>query len=351
MVRITALIPAHNEEGGIADAVRSLHNQTRPPDEVIVVADNCTDGTVKEAMRAGAAVFLTKGNTDKKAGALNQALDRLLPTMSDDDVILVQDADSFLDPRFIQSGMAAYSGKIGGIGGVFRGRIDGPTRWSRIIQNFQCNEYARYELDIRRQKGRVLVLTGTATLLRVSVLREVIEARRSGVLPGVRPQVYDTKVLTEDNELSFALLRLGYQLKSPNNCTLNTETMPSLRTLAKQRLRWKRGALENCLDYGWTPTTRGYWGRQALGVLGVIITAIYAATLIYGVAIGIQLQPFWLTVTGLFALERVVTVRRRGIGQMLLASAVVIEMFYDFFLQGVQATAYVHAATKRERAW
>src|SRR3712207_6998765 len=42
--------------------------------------------------------------------------------------------------------------------------------------------------------GRVLVLTGTATLFRVRALRDVHEARLDGRLPGVG-YVYDTQVL------------------------------------------------------------------------------------------------------------------------------------------------------------
>jgi len=347
---VTALIPAHNEAATITDVIRGLQAQTRPPDRIIVIADNCTDQTPELARTAGAEVFVTVDNRDKKAGGLNQALDLLLPTLSADDVILVQDADSFLDPTFVEKGLAAYTEGVGGVGGVFRGRLDGPTRWSRVVQWFQTNEYSRYELDIRRQRGRVLVLTGTATLLRVSILREVIEARRSGVLPGA-PQVYDTKVLTEDNELSFGLMHLGYKIKSPSGCTLTTETMPSLRTLAQQRLRWKRGAIENLFDYGWSRVTAAYWGRQALAVAGLLITAAYLTTLVWGVFLGLQLQLVWVLVTLGFSLERVITVRRRGRLAMAIAALIVVEFVYDVFLQGVQAVAYANAVTGKERRW
>lgn len=349
-MKVVALLPAHNEEEGIVAAIQSLRRQTRQPDDIYVIADNCTDRTVELARREGVNVYETIDNRHKKAGGLNQVISMLLHYLDDEDVLLVQDADSFLDPEFISLGLAAYGPGVGGVGGVFRGRIDAPSRWGRMLQHFQANEYARYELDIRRQRGKVLVLTGTATLLRVGIVREVIARRADGTLPG-DPYLYDTKVLTEDNEASFALMHLGYTITSPRGCGLTTETMPTLRALAQQRLRWKRGALENLFDYGWTSVTRSYWRRQVYGVIGVIVTFTYIGSLVYALAVGLNLVAFWLIVTALFSLERVVTVRRRGWKHMLVASTVVIEMLYDFVLQGVQATAYVHAATNRERKW
>ena len=53
-VRITVLVPAHNERLVIALALRSLQEQTRPPDRVIVVADNCTTTPSEIARSLGA---------------------------------------------------------------------------------------------------------------------------------------------------------------------------------------------------------------------------------------------------------------------------------------------------------
>lgn len=353
-MNVVALIPAHNEEAGIADAVRALRRQTWPPDRIVVVVDNCTDGTEGIAAAMGCDVWPTVRNTAKKAGALNQVLTYLLAPvggLDDNDIVLVQDADSFLDPAFVESGIAVYRGDVGGVGGVFRGRVDAPTRVGRWVQAYQCNEYARYALDIRRQRGRVLVLTGTATLLRVGILREVVAARRDGRLPYGDGRVYDTKVLTEDNELSFALMRLGYRIISPAGCTLSTETMPTWRTLARQRLRWKRGALENLFDYGWSRTTAPYWSRQVLSAIGLLVTAAYLGTIFWVAIVGYTLAPFWLAVTALFSVERTVTVRRRGWRSMLIASTVMVEMAYDVFLQVVQGAAFMQALTGRERRW
>jgi cellulose synthase/poly-beta-1,6-N-acetylglucosamine synthase-like glycosyltransferase len=218
---------------------------------------------------------------------------------------------------------------------------------------FQRNEYARYARDVGRLHGNVLVLTGTATVFRAGVFDHVRWARSQGILPGAADTVYDMNVLTEDNELTLALLHLGYQIISPIDCRLSTDVMTSWGDLARQRLRWKRGALENLLDYGWTPITRHYWGRQLLSLAGVIVIFTYLATIIWSlVVVGtLTIQPLWLLVTGIFVVERVVTVRSRGWKHMLLASTLVVEMVYDVYLQAVQAVAFFQAATKQEKKW
>ena len=72
-VTITVLIPAHNEESCISETLASLLSQSLPPARVVVVADNCTDATVRLARRAGVDVLETIDNQHKKAGGLNQA--------------------------------------------------------------------------------------------------------------------------------------------------------------------------------------------------------------------------------------------------------------------------------------
>ena len=348
---ITVLIPAHNEAAGIGETLRALKVQGRPADRVIVVADNCTDTTEDIALAEGAEVLRTEGNTDKKAGALNFALDELLPDAEPDDMILIQDADSQLSGDFIERATAHLQkdSRLGAVGGVFRGGPGGG-----FVGHLQRNEYARYARDVKRLHGKCLVVTGTAALFRARTIRDVIAARLDGSLPPGNGHggVYDTSVLTEDNELSFALLTLKYRIKSPADCTLVTEVMPTWRELWAQRLRWKRGAVENCVQYGWTYVTRPYWGRQVLAMVGVLVTLAYFSTVAValGTGVGLNIQPFWLAVTGVFVIERVVTVRYRG-WKYMLAAATMYELVIDLFLQVVHAKAYLDALLNRKKAW
>jgi hypothetical protein len=105
------------------------------------------------------------------------------------------------------------------------------------------------------------------------------------------------------------------------------------------------------VDYGLTRVTAPYWGRQAMSLLGVLATLVYVASLALAGFLGWQLRPFWLAVSLIFVLERIVTVRRRGWHQMLLAAPLVIEMVYDLFLQAVQAQAFYQVVLRQEKRW
>lgn len=150
VARVVVVVPAHDEEQTLAETIASLDTQTRRPDQVLVVSDNSTDTTVEVARRAGARVTETVANTAKKAGALNQALAALLPTLSPDDFVLVQDADSALDPQFIESALRHLQNDpmLGAVGGVFRGQPGGG-----FVGHLQRNEFARYARDVRRLGG------------------------------------------------------------------------------------------------------------------------------------------------------------------------------------------------------
>lgn len=217
--RIIALIPAHNEAAGIATALYFLRVQIRRPDRVIVIANNCTDNTAEIAAACGAEVMIMEGNRHKKAGALNYGLAYLLPRLRDEDAILLQDADSFMDPCFIAATARKLGEGFAAAGGNFRGRPGGG-----LCGILQRNEYARYARDTARKHGRVLCITGVGTLFGVRALRDVAAGIRDGRLPDAGGgYVYSYATLTEDNWMTLALKHLGYQVVSPKDATMSTE--------------------------------------------------------------------------------------------------------------------------------
>jgi biofilm PGA synthesis N-glycosyltransferase PgaC len=348
-VTVTVLIPAHNEAGCIADTIASLREQSRQPERIIVVADNCTDETVAIARAAGVEVFETVGNTKKKAGALNQALPGVLADQGDNDTVMVMDADTTLDQGFLAAAVRRLSDDraLMAVGGLFYGE-DG----AGLIGQFQRNEYARYAREISRRRGRVFVLTGTASIFRPRALRRVA-AERGSAIPGVLGDVYDTLVLTEDNELTLAIKSLGGLMISPPQCTVVTEVMQTWRALWAQRLRWQRGAVENLGSYGLRPSVMHYWAQQ-LGIgYGVVAIAAYLL-LIMVMVLALDRWvwfPFWIVVGLLFVLERVVTAWRGGWPARLLAVTLFPELVYAMFLNVVYVKGIVDIAVRRQAGW
>jgi cellulose synthase/poly-beta-1,6-N-acetylglucosamine synthase-like glycosyltransferase len=348
-VTVTVLIPAHNEAASIGATLDSLRAQDPPPKRVIVVADNCSDATASIAREHGAEVVITADNRDKKAGALNQALRGLLDEMGDNDVVMCMDADTVLDDGFLAAGIQRFTSDraLMAIGGLFYG-----DSGHGLLGQLQRSEYVRYSREIRRRRGRVFVLTGTASMFRARALRTVAE-NRAGLLPGVRGDVYDTAALTEDNELTLAIKSLGGLMASPNGCRVVTEIMPTWRNLWTQRLRWQRGALENLGAYGPAPTMLRYWAQQiGIGYSVIALSAFWGLVVITILATSQWVWfPFWLGVGSLFVLERIVGVWSGGWKARLLAALLIPELLYDVFLDIIYVKGIFDITFARSAEW
>lgn len=348
-VTVTVLIPAHDEEASLGATISSLFSQSHPPARVIVVADNCTDSTVEIARRHGVQVIESVDNVHKKAGALNQAMSQVLPDLGENDVLMVMDADTSLDPGFLAAAVTRMTDDraLMAVGGLFYGD-ESPG----LLAQFQRNEYIRYGREIRRRRGLVFVLTGTASLFRPRALRAVARSR-GHFIPGTTGDVYDTTSLTEDNELTIALKTLGALMISPAQCTVVTELMPTWRTLWSQRLRWQRGALENLGAYGITPQTFRYWVQQ-LGIgYGVIALGAYFALMVTMMLAQDSWVwfPFWVGLGLIFMVERVVTVWKGGWKARLLGATLFPELFFAAVLNLVYVKGIFDIALGRSAKW
>lgn len=347
--QITVVIPAHNEESALPATLAALQEQSRVPDRVLVVADNCADRTADVARAAGCMVLESRGNRGRKAGALNQALGRLLPALSGRDLVLIMDADTRLSPDFIQfaAGVLEEDPDVCAVGGVFVG-----DERPGVLAQLQRNEFVRYARQLASRRGRVFVLTGTATLFRPGALEEVA-SRRGVTLPGTRGKVYAETAITEDNELTLALKSLGAYVLSPSECRVTTETMPTLSTLWTQRLRWQQGALENLNDYGLRPSTARYWMQQwGLAYGSIALPLSLAALLVTPIVVGQWvLLPFWLIVTGAFSLERGLTAWDTGWRGRVIAFSLVPEILYSLFLQACFVKGLAGMMASRDMDW
>ncbi|SEE83800.1 glycosyltransferase [Ruania alba] len=345
--RIIVLIPAYNEASSIGATIASVAQQSVQPTATVVVANNCSDGTEAVAREHGALVFLAEPNRDKKAGALNMALEYVVPLLENSDAILAMDADTTLSPTFIEVASERLTGTVGGVGGAFIGRESSTT-----VGYLQRMEYYRYRREIVQRGERAFVLSGTGALISVAALTAVKACRDGETLPA-GSSFYDTFSLTEDNELTFALLACGYQCLSPVEMTTTTDVMESPSMLWQQRHRWYLGALRNLQAYGsrmpwhmrWV-----YWRQQAgltLSVLAVAAHVILVAILL-GIG-GFTLSPLWVGLAACILLANMAMVWRMGRRARILT--LTVEPFYNVFLLAIFCAAAVSCVSGKKGEW
>jgi biofilm PGA synthesis N-glycosyltransferase PgaC len=357
--KVIALVPAYNEAQTIRATVAALYAQWAPRvDKVIVVPNNCTDNTAWQAAEAGAVVWDMGGNDHKKAGALNWALNQLLPTLADHDLVLITDADSVLHEDFTQHAVRAlrrpairshrvkprHRKPVGAACASFR-TDGGPTLLARL----QRNEYERFARQVRRRQDQALVLSGVATMFTVASLRH-IHAARGSELPGHPGEIYHRDTATEDIELTFAYRALGYRPAAPAQALAMTDSMPTWTALKDQRVRWQRGMLDSLRLYGVTRHTIGDLARQAFIYGASILGPAYLAFLaVYFTATGhVPFSAAWLPLTVVFLAERVWTARR---GDVVLAAALIPEWCYEQWRSAVYWLAAWKTLRGARRDW
>ena len=352
MPRITttvALVPAHNEEADIVNTVRSLQRQTQPPDRIIVIADNCTDATVTLADSVGAEVIETVNNNHKKAGALNQALNTVLPQLRDGDVVLAMDADSQLMPDFIENGLRylAYTPNRGAISGSYIARKD-PS----IVGLLQRVEYAQGLRTVHGRGGRIHVLSGAACMFTAQALRAVGNLRGSSILPGPRGWIYHEESLTEDYELTVALKRIGYDPLNARDCTVITDVMTTWKQWSVQRVRWQHGTLDTLSMYGWVPHTRRAWVVQGWTYFRSLMPLLMIIFWAYALAFEtVTFQPFWVAIIPIFMLDQLVASWKAGWRGRLYAVLIIPMWLYDCIQFFIYWQALLRSLRHSEAAW
>jgi glycosyltransferase involved in cell wall biosynthesis len=129
VITVSVVIPCYNRAGTIAEAVQSVHAQTRAPLELIVVDDASTDGSAQIAERVGARVIRIATNagnaTARNVGTRAAAGDAIAWLDSDDfwDANHLSVVAGLLD-RYPEAAVAASATRfVGSRSGVWYGKI------------------------------------------------------------------------------------------------------------------------------------------------------------------------------------------------------------------------------------
>jgi cellulose synthase/poly-beta-1,6-N-acetylglucosamine synthase-like glycosyltransferase/peptidoglycan/xylan/chitin deacetylase (PgdA/CDA1 family) len=222
---VSIIVPAYNEQKGIAACVRSLAAVDYPNVEIVVVDDGSTDDTAAVVARLALPnVRLLRQPNAGKPAALNNGI-----LLARHDILILVDGDTIFEPDavraliepFAEPDVGAVSGntKVGNRRGLL-------GRWQHI-------EYV-IGLNLDRRVFDVLRCMPTVP--------GAIGAFRRAALEEVGGVSEDT--LAEDTDLTMAICRAGWRVLYAADARAWTEAPASMGQLWRQRYRWCYGTMQ-----------------------------------------------------------------------------------------------------------
>lgn len=223
--RCAVLVPAHDEESGIATTIRGVRDQVVAGDRIVIVADNCTDDTAAAALAAGVEVI---ERTDVERRGKGFALEFGLQILAADPpaVVVVVDADCELGPGALDALVrqaAATNCPAQGVYLIGTGREADPRRRLSAFAVLVKNEIRPLGLH---RLGLPCLLTGTGMAFPWDVLRKAN---------------LGTGNIVEDMKLGADLALAGHAPRLCPEAMLVGAAAPDRRSAIRQRTRWEHG--------------------------------------------------------------------------------------------------------------
>lgn len=283
---LAVVIPARNEEAGIAASIESLLAQDYPRMRIYVMSDASDDATVAIARRyePRGVVVHDLATRHGKAGALQVALDA-----AQEELFMVLDADTTCGPGAIRALTRQFvDPRIGGVtGNPHVENARGP------LTSIQAMEYMGIIGLIKRADsfwGGLFTVSGAAACFRTSTLRAV-----GG---------WSSASVAEDIELSWRMQKAGHELAYEPRAHFGIQAPTSVGALYRQRKRWARGMWEVLRMHGELHETRNasllpMAAQAILSACWMVITLVSAGLWIVQLSTGIDVAPAFEPATAL----------------------------------------------------
>lgn len=228
--RFALLLPAHNEEGVVGLAVESLARLKYPRElfDIFVVADHCTDGTVKAAAGAGARVLDHSGPGLKagKGRALKWSTERIFAAGAWD-AFCYFDADSLAHPDFLTAMNAQLEAGAAAVQGRQLAKNTG-NLLAKILAAGHIVSNRFFQLP-KQAFGLSATLHGKGMCFTAEVARKF---------------PWDETCLTEDLEMQMRLIRHGVRISWERDAVVYDEEPETLSQYLTRTIRWTRGSLD-----------------------------------------------------------------------------------------------------------
>jgi len=283
--RFCVVVPAHDEQDGIAATVESLLAVDYPRElfEILVVADNCSDATAERARQAGAKVLERVDATKRGKGyALERAFAEILEAAQTDAVVVV-DADTTVSKNLLRAfdarlatGQTALQAEYG---------VRNPeASWRTRLMTIAVAIFHGLRGNARERLGLSAGLRGNGMCFATTLLRDVPHSAFS---------------LVEDVEYGIRLGRAGHRVAHVHEAKVRGEMVASEGASRSQRRRWEDGRRALVKEHAWPLVRDGLLGRdKVLLDLAADLLIPPLSTLAAGTAAGIAASLAYAAVAG-----------------------------------------------------
>lgn len=326
--KITIMIPAHNEEAGLENAIKSVLGTEYNNKEIIVIDDGSTDNTymiAKKFSDQGLIKLIHRNQASgSKATALNYG-----SVYATGDLILCMDGDTVLEPQsvhrmvdhFKEDTVVAVAGNVRIAGGD-----PGPD--GKPIHNL-LTKLQSYEYLVAMELGRRFSTLGFTTI--VAIISGAFGIFRRTVFENVGK--YDKDTITEDFDLTLKMLKRKdsgkNNIKFLGDAIAWTYCPSKLSVWIKQRERWAFGEYTTLRKHGITkrdsPRTRPT--KLSMFVFDFVLNILFVAYII-GLAI--------------FSIFGVIDVHSLSNVIILTSLLFIIMEFATFFFSNVLSTKKIY---------
>jgi len=247
--KIAVLIPCFNEQPELVErSIRSVFAATGSK-QVVVIDDGSTNGVLPRLRELAAEFPITLHVFPENRGK-REALHYAVTHLIDDDAEYVATIDS--DTVIDEQAFARLCAPLGAPGiAASTGNVL-LLNEKRNLLTRAVGAYYWIGLNIHKQAQSVIrsvvCCSGCLSAYRADVMREIIDDFASQVFLG------EKCTHSEDRHLTNLVLRRGLGVVYVSEAISWTETPYTVRSFAKQQLRWKRGYVRESfltLSYGW----------------------------------------------------------------------------------------------------
>lgn len=235
-LKFDIIVPAHNEEAGIARTVTNLSALDYPAAlrRILVVADNCSDATADRAREAGATV-LVRHDTEKrgKGFALAHAFERSLGDGFADAVVVV-DADTEVSPHLLHSFGLRLEAGAHAVQAHY-GVMNPSASWRTRLMTIALALFHKVRSLGRERLGVSCGLRGNGMCFTHAVIRQV---------------PHDAFSIVEDLEYGIRLGRAGHRVHYAWEAEVLGEMVSSEKAARSQRRRWEGGRWAMTKQFG-----------------------------------------------------------------------------------------------------